>query len=409
MKQSIVCSYKFKKRNNEFNTSLLLMSLYIFFSYTAQKTLFPLAIHSLVMYSWIGWTVLSIVLAKGIINISRYTIWYGSLILLSGTSFIWASHIVTDMLYAMFVSLVITFCFIQTIDTLKKLDYCSRVFVVSADAMGLMIIITGQFTTGLYENRLGEAITGNANSFSAMMMIAAIFASWLLVYKKGILNKLFNACSLAFILIMMMMSSGRKTLIALLACIVFFFIMKEPTDVLKRIGNICKIILILVVLVMVVMNNPILYATIGKRFEEIFILLQGGQSAVSSDNLRMTLVEIGLKQWMNKPIVGYGIDTYKYYNRAVTGHFYYAHNNYVELLYDLGIIGFILYYSCIVKILYRCKKTINICREYKLLGAGLIIMLLLFDFGGISYYMIPMQIVLYLAYLCCNLSDVKKT
>lgn len=68
-----------------------------------------------------------------------------------------------------------------------------------------------------------------------------------------------------------------------------------------------------------------------------------------------------VNKWDRSPIWGYGFDSFKYYNRLMTGHFYYSHNNYIELLYDLGIIGFAIYYWFYWKLFYVAWKGKNSC------------------------------------------------
>ena len=110
-----------------------------------------------------------------------------------------------------------------------------------------------------------------------------------------------------------------------------------------------------------------------------------------------------LDKWQECPLWGHGHDTFKYYNQIVTGHLFYAHNNYAELLYDLGLVGFALYYGYICKLGHSLFKLNDENREYKVLGIALLIELLIFDIGGVSYYTVMTQIVLCITFLCWKL------
>lgn len=381
----------------EITVSVFLMIAYIFFIYTAQKTLIPPIIHSCVMYIFIGWTALNS-LNKGLIVFKNYTKWYLIMIAFSTLSYIWAREMVTETLYNMFVALVITECFIITINTYERLELCIKTFVLSADVMCFLLCITGQVSLTAGE-RLGESVTGNANSFSALLMIAAVFASWLFIYKKDRKNKIFNLISMIFLLFLMGISGGRKTIITVIVCFIWFIFIKDIKSNIKIFKNILKIIIILCLLYLAIMKIPVLYNTVGERFKGLFTLIGGGTSSVSSDAIRVKLVEIGLQGWLNKPILGYGFDNFKYFNRDITGHFYYAHNNYVEMLFDLGLIGFIFYYSFILNLIYKLWKNKYLNRKLMALGIGIILELLFFDLGGISYYTVLTQILLCLSFI----------
>lgn len=391
------------------NFQVLLMSLYILFNYIAQETLIPPVVSSITMYAFVAWTFLSSVILNGSnTKIYRYSVWYVLLMVWSLMSFLWADHAVWIQVYNMTVCLVITFCFMETVNTKEKLDYFAHVYVVSADILCLLVIATGQFSFGQNADRLGSDITGNANIFSSLLMVSSVFASWLLVFKKKTVTKFFNAASLVFLLFMMASSGGRKTIIAVVICLVYFYITKDRDNAIRSAGNILKAATGIALLYFAVMKIPMLYETIGFRFEQLFSLAKGGTSKVSSDSIRKQMIEIGFEAWLKKPVVGYGLDTFKYYNLQVTNHFYYAHNNYIELLYDLGIIGFLLYYCFVGKILANLVKIKSDSDRYKELGIGLIIEALIFDIGGVSYYTITIQIILCFAFICFRLNKKDK-
>lgn len=396
-------------KRRKFSFLMVLLSLYVFFLYTAQETLLPPRIHSVVMYVFVGCTLLSLLLKKGLkFTISTHSMWYLVLTAFSFISFIWATNVVNSAVYSMVVSFVITFCFICVIDAPEKLDLCARVFVLSADAMGILLLLTGQLIGDSETDRLGDEAVGNANAFSALMMVAAVFAIWLLIYKAaGKIDKLVNLSSYIFILFMMALSGGRKTVIAVVISTLIFIVFKNGTKSLKLIKNITIAVIVLIVLYALVMNVPILYETIGYRFEELFNLVGGGTSDVGSDEVRTTMIKLALEKWQSRPILGYGVDTFKYYNRTATGHFYYAHNNYAELLYDLGLVGFLLYYGYMFKLGYSLLKQKSKSKEYKILGLALVIQLLVFDMGGVSYYDMLIQILLCIVFMCLKFGKQK--
>ena len=111
---------------------------------------------------------------------------------------------------------------------------------------------------------------------------------------------------------------------------------------------------------------------------------------------------MGLQGWFESPIFGHGLDAFKFFNKETTGHFFYSHNNYVEMLYDFGILGFLFYYVYIYKLYKKLTKVPKELESFSILGIGIIIELLFFDIGGVAYYingnMIMLCIVSLIAY-----------
>ena len=69
----------------------------------------------------------------------------------------------------------------------------------------------------------------------------------------------------------------------------------------------------------------------------------------SIDNTDFTgrnfLIEYGFNGFISKPLFGYGFMNFSEYVYKLYGiEIGYAHNNYIELLFDLGIIGTTIYY-----------------------------------------------------------------
>lgn len=386
--------------------SFFMLLTYIFFSYTANEFLLPERLHSLAMWGFIACSILKIVgRADARISFNDYTRWYLAMVVLAFVSLSWAYDWSWGTLYQMLVALVITHCFLRELYSTNRVELCAKAFVFSAGVSVLMLLATGQMFN--VETRLGHSETSNANSFSAMYMMAGVLAAWLATYKKG-KSKFLYWGLFASSLWTMAMSGGRKTILALIMATVFCILFIETGGFIKNLFALIKILLLLLILYLVVMNVPILYDMIGHRFEalQMMLLNETQGSEVNSDNIRISMIEIGLEGWLASPLWGHGVDTFKYYNRETLGYFYYAHNNYVELLYDFGVLGFFLYYGFQAKILRKLFKGRQVNRSFRVLGMALGVMILVYDMGGISYSHFWTQLVLGLMY-CCTIVDSK--
>ncbi len=121
-----------------------------------------------------------------------------------------------------------------------------------------------------------------------------------------------------------------------------------------------------------------------KVYTDRLIAMFGNSDSMDhSTMLRKEYINIGLEQFKKTPIFGIGIDNARLINSVRTT---YLHNNYVELLASVGIIGFSLYYISyiiIAKYFLDNKKKISM---YHLVGLTLLIGILVIDYGAVTYY-----------------------
>ena len=80
----------------------------------------------------------------------------------------------------------------------------------------------------------------------------------------------------------------------------------------------------------------------------------------------------------------------------ITGHNAYSHNNFTELLYDLGIIGFIAYYYKYYQILKLGVK--SKVSEVKVLTIAGIVSILVNEYGQVDYNLSIIVIFLFVLY-----------
>lgn len=370
---------------------VLVFLLYVISSYVCQETLLPPVINSLLLVAFVGTAISSCMFRANMLNMN-FSKWYIILVLYALCSALLMTDNVFPTLYQMFVILILTFCYNVTISSKETLEITIVTYVVSAVVMGISIMYFNPIYLignigGLDGTRLGGEETGNANIFTALMMFSGVFASWCTLYKKNIVLRIFSLLSLLLILYLMALSGGRKTIIALVACTLYFIWKKGGNSILKKTIAIVAICLTMYLILYLMMNVQWIYDVIGYRFDGLLGFLDGtGKSNVSSDELRKKMIEIGLQGWTERPIFGHGLDSFKFLNQKITGRMFYSHNNYVEMLYDFGLVGFVLYYSFIYKIYKRLTSLPEDYKIYSILGVGIIIELLLFDIGGVSYY-----------------------
>ena len=100
----------------------------------------------------------------------------------------------------------------------------------------------------------------------------------------------------------------------------------------------------------------------------------------SDDSLeeRQFLIRRAAELWAGSPLIGYGFDSF----RSVSGTSCYAHNNYMELLANGGLLGLCLFYMIHIQILRRARW---LALTQRLSLYCFVAGLLAADFGYVSY------------------------
>ena len=155
----------------------------------------------------------------------------------------------------------------------------------------------------------------------------------------------------------------------------------------------------IIVLFYLIMSVPELYAAIGVRIESMFnhILSDGGDYSMS---LRQLFIEHAKDMFFEKPLFGYGINNFIVKIGQRIGVSTYAHNNYYEILADLGIVGFSAFYG------YYFYLAISLLKIWRKSTGSLVKLMLVWvavimvcEYGLVSYYQVYIHMMLCCAYL----------
>ena len=139
--------------------------------------------------------------------------------------------------------------------------------------------------------------------------------------------------------------------------------------------------------------------------EGFFALLTGVGEVDSSAQLRDEYIIDAIRAWREKPLLGHGLNCYRTVNKVKLG--MYAHNNYVELLADLGIVGTAIYYSayayCLTRLL-KVKQKSSMIWLFLVFGCIFLVM----DYGHVSYNSFLNEILLMLMYSIISIRKKRK-
>ena len=381
-----------------------LLIIYIVSGYLAQDVLLPSLVNQVCMYIFLACSVLFIILS-GKQHLTGIVVWQVVFMILSLIAMTYSPKfsLFDGTYYALIVNFALVYILAQMPWTEKRFDIILKTYVFSAAGLIIALALTGNLEdeTG----RLGEELFGNANTLATMLMMSAVCCVWLVVTQRQTKRKVLYIIMLIAIYIGLFLSGGRKYIVV--PVVFLYFLLLKRTDKKGRhfiIRNTIIVAVIFVILYKLIMEVPEIYERIGYRFEGFFGLFNDEYEVDSSTGKRVEMIQAAWKQWKSKPLFGYGFDSFKYYNaREVTGHFYYSHNNYVELLYNQGLVGLVGYYSFYAALFVKAMK-----EKRNTLVAGFaiatVISLLFFDYWGIAYSVTPIQIMLFLAYKKLQLS-----
>ena len=215
-----------------------------------------------------------------------------------------------------------------------------------------------------------------SNIPAMVMAYSSIVLIWMCFFREHkIKHKIPAMLLVALSMFISILMGTRKSLLIFGICVLLFLLgsAKNPLKLGSRLFAIAGVALVVYFLLM---NVDILYNSIGYRLESFFAFFEGGDADASTVSRANHVVE-ALRLFREHPLLGAGQDGYRYTTAILT----YSHNNYVELLANLGLLGFSLYY------LIYGWVAIQSMRIFKrnMLPLTLVIAILISDIAVVSY------------------------
>lgn len=300
------------------------------------------------------------------------------------------SFTVIKTLIVLFVGL---FLVDDQINSNEELEKYLKIFLISLLIMMIYVILNLDLNSFQLAQH-GEATTGlwNGNDIGMKCALYIILMLYFLSNNKKILQKMILLISLLIPLVLLYYTASRKAILMVILGVSFFYYLKHPN---KKIRNLIVICLGVYIVYTLMMNNVYLYKAIGWRIDGALALLNKSSQVDSSTLLRKRYINIGIDAWKKSPFLGYGVANFSIINSHETGHMTYSHNNFVEILVGVGGMGFLIYYSYYIKLLFDYVKI-----HFKHLSSQILnviaicfIIMLAMHFAVVSYYAIEQGII----------------
>lgn len=276
-------------------------------------------------------------------------------------------------------------------------------------AVCLMFVILNnidQFEEGVrYGAMLNEEeALWNSNNIG-MALCFALFFGYIVYFRDAtFLKRIIFLIIGVGMFILVLLSGSRKCMIMLPIPILFFLYKK---NIKYFFISIPVGIAVIIGLYYLIMNVPILYSVMGYRMEDLFNIISGNITG-SEDMSRAILLEYGLQWFKERPIIGYGLNAFRELSNQTSifaGRNFYAHNNYIELLVDVGLVGTLLYYSFVIYVF----KNIHKQKGFLLNWTKIFLILILFlGVGMVFYYNGMMNFIIAICFAIIELNKENK-
>lgn len=252
-----------------------------------------------------------------------------------------------------------------------------NIFILSALIISIRFFISVPISAWGQEARFSEDTLFGGNIPAMIMSFSVVFLFYYTFIQK--INKKHKgiAICLIFLFTLITLLMGTKKGILIIAIGVVFLWVSHTKKPFKLITRILISVVACIAIYYAIMHIPVLYGSIGYRIEGMIKGFQNGQGDAST-NARIKFIADAMRVFKENRWFGVGQDGYRYENIYEP---VYSHNNYVELLANLGILGFILYYSVFVVVLVKSFKQLR----KNLLPMTTLIIMLIIDISMVSY------------------------
>lgn len=279
----------------------------------------------------------------------------------------------TLILYFIFIAILVNY-----IDNYDKLIILIKFFVFA----GMIATVYILFFSDIYSGKRLGGLLGNINRMGLIIGISMLFSIYFTLFER----RYFYIIPAIVTMIMVLLTGSRVAFVFIFLGSVLLIYFKNRKHFKGRIiKNIITLILISLLFYYLIFNIPFFYSVLGERIEEVLTFNVNRGEISGSIYLRNYMINYGFEMFKKRPFIGYGIDNFRVLFEKSVNIKTYAHNNYIELLVDVGILGAIIYYAIYVQaVLYLKKIKDDVGLKYLFLT--LFLCLFIVDLASINYY-----------------------
>jgi len=256
-----------------------------------------------------------------------------------------------------------------------------------------MSYVTLMDPTAHSEQGRATGTLGNANLYGLALLVSLVCALDAFFSHKSKLVKIAFLASMPLLLYMLAETGSRKAMIGVPAYLVIMLVLRFKNNVGKR--PVYAVVMSGIMVAGVI--GSVIYFQTSRHFDRMELVVNAVESrdiekAGGSAVGRLFLYKYGLDIASTHPALGVGLDNFRAmlpgYSRTQGGT--YAHSNFIEILADTGVIGFVIYFSIYVAVFRRLWKSARRFRERKqqeryFTTFALMTIYVIYDFAMVSY------------------------
>ncbi len=357
----------------------VLVGLYFLLSLALEDTSFHVIPNAL-------FVVIAIVSIKGWVKIpfgDGFSICFIGFSILTFLSYIWSwdKSATTLECRRQIVFFIFIFGFTNLIIYRCKFLNLIKWYYISALLISLYII----FSTGvgsIYSSiTSGTRVTNpyfQINEVSGLMCTGIVIVLFLYLESK---KKRYLLCLIPYISIIIAGESKRAVLMLLISVALLYLLYSRDQGIGRKLLYIVLVVGVLFIVQFLLEYSEVL-SGISHRFDAFFDLFRNNEYA---DDTRIKYYLYSLESIKESPLFGKGAGCSHYVTLQATMRKTYIHNNYLEILVDRGIVGFVLYYGMYFSLIMGLRRYYR-NDKYALLMFVLLISQLVSDIAITSYY-----------------------
>ncbi len=259
---------------------------------------------------------------------------------------------------------------------------------------GYLIVKENVFSGGV----VGWAIN-NPNIVGTRFAFAVVFMLYFLLQRVKWWKILITAVLVGFLFLTASRSSVVILAVSSVLLIVVAYRQKKKSVMVALLVATALIFLFLYL----IFHVELLYNGIGIRLEGAFSLIETGEGDSSAEK-RVALMRYGWQTFREHPLFGQGINTFISVTKQDLGFRAYSHNNYLELLVGVGLVGTLSYYLLPVTLLWNSFRMMGPGKKSAMPGALVLSLLggmFTSDFFTVNYYSKTMILIYMFAGAVC--------
>lgn len=267
------------------------------------------------------------------------------------------------------------------VDSYDRLEKLLRYIVFACCILCLRLLVAVPLTAW-GSDRVGNYLAHDKSSSygnTGVTYVLGVAGIYLLVFERLFSKQIRWPLFVMFAVVSVL--SGSKKEIGILAIAIIAFALLRSKNITSMFKNFVIATVAVAIMLCAVFYIQPLYDVLGERSISFLSYFHDGLGGIVDDSTmdRSAFIGYALDVFASSPMFGVGIDCFRYLNPIST---VWSECNFVELLADAGLIGFLLYYVFVFWIL---KKSSLVVSETSKASTVLLLVMLFIDFSMVTY------------------------